>query len=274
MADDGGKGSQPRQITAKRGGGRRAAGAQDGLAAHRLLKEGRSSAAESDASAGVVRRSGSTRGLSAASACAQAAIRGAAGKRGIAEARLITHWRDIVGDDLAACSRPVRMKQRGGVALGGVLVLAVEGARASELEHRLPQLIERVNAHYGYGAVAEIKLTQAASGPFGLTEKPPRPRPASPSDLPKEKRQALSALTTPVEDDALRAALTRLGANVMTHGAKKAEKGRAPRGAGKPQRGVVRRLFAAAPASPRPPATPDAGPDPSNREPRLPLEGD
>lgn len=157
-----------------------------------------------------------SRGFMAASALAQSPVRAVAGKRGIAETRLLTHWREIAGDDLANFTRPIRVRSdRRGLSLGGVLVLAVAGPRASEVEHRIPQIIERVNAYYGYKAVVEVKLTQAI-GPLpqapGKDAMAPAPRP---EDLPEDKRQQLEAMTSSILDDQLREALSRLGANVM-----------------------------------------------------------
>lgn len=164
-----------------------------------------------------------SRGFSAASAAGEAAMRAAAAKRGIAEMRLISCWPEIVGPRLARLSRPERVRHnRGGHALGGVLIIAVSGPRASEVELEIPQIIERVNAFYGYRAVVDVKLTQAAVGPIdslaGRT-RPERGKQALPEDLAPEKRDALENLTAGVGDDALRDALTRLGANVMSSGA-------------------------------------------------------
>jgi len=36
----------------------------------------------------------------------------------------------------------------------------VLGVRALEAQHREPAIIERVNAHYGYRAIARIRLSQ------------------------------------------------------------------------------------------------------------------
>lgn len=167
------------------------------------------------------------RGFKAASALTRTPLQTVAGKRGIAETRLITHWREIAGEELAAFTRPIRVRSdRRGLSLGGVLVLAVAGPRASEVEHRIPQIIERVNAHYGYKAVVEVKLTQAI-GPF-----PPAPpvdaadEPVRPSDLPEDKRRRLEAMTSPILDDQLRDALSRLGANVMAKKPKSGDKAR------------------------------------------------
>lgn len=203
-------------------------------------RQGARSASKSAAQSGA-RRNASTKGMLAASACAKDALRSAAGRRGIAEARLITHWPEIAGEKLAEASRPVRVKAPRGMALGGVLVLAVDGARASEVEHAIPQVIEKVNAYYGYGAVAEVKLTQSVSGPFLPLRRPTRPRAVKPEELPTETKAKLDAMTKPIESDALRDALQRLGANVLSRDEAAKEKA-AGKKDGKASRGVVRSL--------------------------------
>lgn len=164
------------------------------------------------------------RGFAAVAGLAKDPLRRAAGKRGIAETRLLTHWLEIAGERLAAIARPAKVKPRGGHALGGVLLLTVEGARASEVEHEAPQIIERVNAFYGYAAIAEVQLLRA-SGPLPPLEHKAGRRPIRLEDLPQASRQRVEAITSPIEDDALRSALSQLGANVM---AKSAVKGAKP----------------------------------------------
>lgn len=160
------------------------------------------------------RRFGGSRGFKAVGHCAKDPLAAAAAQRGIAEARLISRWTEIVGPRIAAVARPVRVRHRRGAALGAVLVLAVDGARATELEFLSPQIIERVNAGYGYGAIAEIAFTQA-TGPLPAMGGEDGTAPVRPEDLSDDKRERLDAMTRPVQDDALRDALARLGANVM-----------------------------------------------------------
>lgn len=165
------------------------------------------------------RREATTRGFATAARAARRPMETAAARRGIAEARLISAWPDIVGQSIAAVSRPVKVRHR---RVGseeqqrqeGVLVLAVSGASATEIEFFTPQIIERVNAAYGYGAITEVAITQAHAPlpPLGKLE---NPRQATLEDLTNDARNRLEAMTRPVEDDALRDALTRLGANVM-----------------------------------------------------------
>jgi hypothetical protein len=42
-----------------------------------------------------------------------------------------------------------------------LLILRVAGARALEVEHMRPRLIERINATFGYRAVSDIRVLQA-----------------------------------------------------------------------------------------------------------------
>ena len=157
------------------------------------------------------------RGFASASSFATEPMRSAATKRGIAEMRLLTRWPDIVGPRLARLTRPLRVKyDRSGAGLGGVLILAVEGPRASEVEYETGRIIEQVNAYYGYRAIVDVRLTQAEIARPETKAARRRRQAADPDGLPDAKKRALAELTQPIGDDALRDALNRLGANVMS----------------------------------------------------------
>jgi hypothetical protein len=87
-------------------------------------------------------------------------------KHGFATAALLTDWAKIVGADVADCSVPERLKWPRAVAeegegrAGATLVLRVDGLRAIELQHAAPQIVERINAYFGYRAVAELRFVQ------------------------------------------------------------------------------------------------------------------
>lgn len=166
------------------------------------------------------RESGPTRrrarGFAPADIAASGLLRGVAGRRGIAENRLLTHWAEIVGSSLAEISRPLRIRyDRGGFALGGVLILAADRAAASQIEHQKALIIERVNAHYGYAAIRDVRLTQIAAPRLPENDRPARARAISPHELDAPRRARLDAAMRDVDDPELRAALTRLGANVI-----------------------------------------------------------
>ncbi|MEM8985293.1 MAG: DUF721 domain-containing protein [Pseudomonadota bacterium] len=86
-------------------------------------------------------------------------IVGRLGKKfGFADPELLKKWPEIVGDVVAKLARPEKLARRGGA---GVLTLrARHGAAAAQLQHVAPQILECVNRHYGYKAVASLKITQ------------------------------------------------------------------------------------------------------------------
>ena len=144
-------------------------------------------------------------------------------KYGFSAATLLTDWAAIVGQDLASYTSPDRLKwPRGADAYGEVaegsegrpgatLVLRVDGPRALEVEHRRRQLLERINAYFGYRAVADLRIIQAPIAPVAaVTKTPATPAPPAPSQVAAGQAAALQAIT----DERLRDALARLGASV------------------------------------------------------------
>ena len=84
-----------------------------------------------------------------------------------------------------------------------------EGARALLLQHDAPRVLERINAHFGFPAVARLKIVQKPIDRPRVA-RPPRLRPLAASE---EAR--LAALVEGIEDEGLRAALSRLGHAVV-----------------------------------------------------------
>lgn len=136
-------------------------------------------------------------------------IAGAAlGKRGFAEAQLVAQWPAIIGESLAAGVSPDRLSFPRGERRDGTLHLRVAPGLALEVQHREPVLIERINAFFGYRAVARLALTQGP--PAQPAPPPPRRRP-----LKAEERQSLDQRLQAIEDAGLKAALQRLGEAVI-----------------------------------------------------------
>ena len=85
--------------------------------------------------------------------------------RGFAESRLLTHWSSFVGVGLAEKTYPVKISFASG-GLGATLTILTTGPYALEVEMLKHQIKEKVNAAYGYNAVARIKITQTAETGF------------------------------------------------------------------------------------------------------------
>ena len=142
-------------------------------------------------------------------------VRQAGEARGFAVAKLLTHWEEVAGKDLAAVTRPVKVGY-GREGLGATLTLLVRGAAAPVVEMQKEALRARVNAVYGYNAIARILLTQTAATGFaeGQAQFAPAPKAPPPPDPALEAEARAKA--EGVADEGLRAALERLGQNILT----------------------------------------------------------
>jgi hypothetical protein len=134
--------------------------------------------------------------------------RAAFARYGFGQADVVSHWAEIVGDDLAAVSAPERIRWPRGTAEearrgGATLVIRAAPGRALELQYEASRILSRINSFFGYGAVSAVKVVQAQDLARG--------RPAHPS-LP-EKPVCEQQLAT-LEDGPLKAALERLGRGV------------------------------------------------------------
>lgn len=148
-------------------------------------------------------------------------VRAVGESRGFAVAKLLTHWENVVGAELANVTRPVKVGY-GREGMGATLTVLVQGAAAPVVEMQKDRLRERVNAVYGYNAISRVLLTQTA--PVGFAEGQAQFRPApkvEPVVDPAVKAQAHQAAEG-VGDEGLRVALERLGQNILTR--RKAEK--------------------------------------------------
>ena len=154
------------------------------------------------------------RGFEPASRLLRDRIRTAGETRGFAVSKVLTQWAEIAGPELARCARPVKVSYpRHG--LGSTLTLVTTGAQAPCVEMQKEILRERVNACYGYNAVAKVRVTQSA--PEGLAESPAHYAPAPPPAAPKPEVLAAARQSAEgVRDEALRAALESMGRTILS----------------------------------------------------------
>lgn len=143
----------------------------------------------------------------AVSALVAPLTRRALGKHGFASASLISDWATIIGDELAASCQPVKLAFPQGKRDAGTLHLHVTGGAALEIQHTTPQIIERINGHLGYRAVARLKLIQGQE-PRGT--RPGRRRLADRDRQRRVEQRQWDGLDD-VTDPALRESLRRLG---------------------------------------------------------------
>lgn len=186
-------------------------------------------------------------GFRAAGAAARARVVPLAGRQGFAEAAVLLHWPEIVGAAWAGLCHPVKVTYGRGAELGATLMVRADGPAALELEHRAPQIVERINAHYGYRAIARIRITQGTGlageaqpgfaeagppfatpfdAPFEAGSAGPQPARAArnplrgearpPAPVRPEARAEAERLAASVRNPDLRDALSRMGAFVLS----------------------------------------------------------
>jgi hypothetical protein len=140
-----------------------------------------------------------------------ALMRPAFEKYGFPAAAILTDWAAIAGSELAAYTAPERLKWPRKAASdpgsasqpGATLILRVDGPRALEVEHMRPRLIERINASFGYRAVADIRVLQAPL----IRRDAPKKRTALPAP-------ASTAILADLTDGRVKDALARIAAGI------------------------------------------------------------
>ena len=139
-------------------------------------------------------------------------------KYGFSATALLTDWSEIVGPQLASYTAPERLKWPRGVEAygdveagakgrpGATLILRVDGGRALDVEYQRRQIIERINAYFGYRAVADLRILQAPIERVTLRQVLTRAQPVKPAaPLPE---------IAGIADEGLREALSRMQAGI------------------------------------------------------------
>lgn len=120
---------------------------------------------------------------------------------GFLQGELVARWAEVVGPAYARWSVPETLRFPRGEKTGGTLVIRVEGAFAIQLQHVVPQIVERTNRIFGHAAVARIRLVQGSVPRDAECRKP--------AETPAASEESLANLRQ-VSDDGLRSALEEL----------------------------------------------------------------
>ena len=126
-------------------------------------------------------------------------------ERGFAISRIISHWHDTVGD-LSEWCRPADIHFPRGSRNNGTLKLQIASGRGPQAHAMTQQIIDAVNASFGYRAIDRITIVQslAPTKPINKTQKL--------SAISGDKNiWALDERLKNIKSPELRAALRRLG---------------------------------------------------------------
>ena len=126
---------------------------------------------------------------------------------------LVQSWDEIVGQRLAATSRPEKIAWPRRLSEDdpfepATLVIACEGLAALHLQHETGEVISRVNAFLGFAAVERVKIVQKK------VAAPAKPRPRT-RPLTGMEAARVDAMVSSLDEGDLRDALARLGRSVI-----------------------------------------------------------
>ncbi len=127
---------------------------------------------------------------------------------------LVNGWDEIVGEKLAASTRPEKINwpARGANPddfRPGTLLLACDQSVALHIQHSTAGIVSRVNAFFGYAAIDRVKIIQK---PVRRLEGPKRKKRGK---LSESERSRIASVTSSIEDEGLRKALERLGESIV-----------------------------------------------------------
>lgn len=127
-------------------------------------------------------------------------------ERGFSISRIISHWHDTVGS-LSEWCRPANIHFPPGSRNNGTLKLQIASGRGPQAQAMTQQIIDAVNASFGYRAVDRITIVQSLAPASQLTET------QKPNAISSDKNiWALDEKLKNIKSPELRAALRRLGA--------------------------------------------------------------
>jgi hypothetical protein len=136
--------------------------------------------------------------------------------QGFAASDVILAWPEIVGERLARFTVPLKVEWKRRPAHAdpearpepATLIVRVESAFALEMQHLAPQVVERVNAHYGWRCIGRLVLKQ---GPVRRGEAAP----VKERSLSAAERERVEAAVAGITEDRLKASLDRLGRAIV-----------------------------------------------------------
>ena len=84
-------------------------------------------------------------------------LKGILKKNGYNYSEIISKWSILVGKDIANCAYPKSIKMKKGDS-NGALILTVNRGDEINVEYSKNEIIQKINSHFGYKLIEEIKL--------------------------------------------------------------------------------------------------------------------
>ena len=84
-------------------------------------------------------------------------LKGILKKNGYNYSEILSKWSILVGKDIANCAYPKSIKMKKGDS-NGTLILTVNRGDEINVEYSKNEIIQKINSHFGYKLIEEIKL--------------------------------------------------------------------------------------------------------------------
>jgi len=130
----------------------------------------------------------------------------------IALGRIVKHWNEIVGANLADKAQPVKLryiKHKQSKKPQASLDIATTGADATLLHYQKDLILERINQIFGERWITAIRFVQVPANSKVLKPKIPK------TPLTGEEKNHLSSVLENIEDNDIRLKLESLGQAMM-----------------------------------------------------------
>ena len=128
----------------------------------------------------------------------------------VALGRIITHWSEIMGEDLAQKAQPLkihyRKAKRKGDRTSATLEVATSSANASLLIMKKGVLLEKMNQIFGDAWITDIKFVHTPANRVNVPKTSKSKKP-----LNSEQKNALTSMLDMVEDSEIKERLERFG---------------------------------------------------------------
>jgi len=118
-------------------------------------------------------------------------------KRGFKEQKVLTNWKDIVGDEISSYTIPESLTQN------KLLIVKCSSSHALEFQYAIPKIMERITLMMGYKAVMDIRIKQ------GTIENENKAVTIKKNTLSTKENKELNSLLSKVKNEKLKENLIR-----------------------------------------------------------------
>ena len=125
--------------------------------------------------------------------------------------RIVTHWDDIIGPDMAPKTQPVRLSYRQSKTKKPefLLEISANSAESTLLRYRVDLILERLNRILGEHMITAIRFVPVTAN--STLSRPLKHR----KTLTEEQKSGLSHVLDTIEDQEIRERLAELGAAIL-----------------------------------------------------------